>query len=166
MGSTQKKRISRIVRVFHGRALPESEGLLVGYGALIDAFALEVPLPDRLALVSRQHRRYDTDEWSVYRPRHAPDDTIAGQLTFALRYEGVELAVLRARFLERYDRMRAAIDARFDMPGHTADLLIRFLRQNDGVLSKRAREKEFRALRCQEYAELEILYAEIFEEPE
>lgn len=51
-------------------------------------------------------------------------------------------------FLERYDRMRRAIDARFDMPDRTADLLIRFLRQNSGALSKRLRENEFRALEC------------------
>jgi hypothetical protein len=64
-------------------------------------------------------------------------------------------------FLERYDRMKSAIGERFDMPGHTSDLLIRFLRQNHGVLSKRAREKEFQALTADECRELEELYAEI-----
>ncbi len=65
------------------------------------------------------------------------------------------------RFLERYDRMKSAIRDRFDMPEHTSDLLIRFLRQNNGVLSKRAREREFQALTADECRELEELYAEI-----
>jgi len=71
---------------------------LVGYAALIEACELQVPIPERLAFVSRRHRRYDTETWSVYTPRHTPNDTVAGHLTFALRYEGVELAVLHALF--------------------------------------------------------------------
>jgi len=55
-------------------------------------------LPGRLALVSRQHRRYDEDAWAVYTPRHMPEDTVPGHLTFALRYEGVDLAGVRALF--------------------------------------------------------------------
>jgi hypothetical protein len=58
--------------------------------------------------------------------------------------------------------MKRAIDSRFDMPDHTADLLIRFLEQNKGMLSKRAREKEFRELSSAECSELESMYAEIF----
>jgi len=66
------------------------------------------------------------------------------------------------RFLERYDRMKAAINERFDMPDHKMDLLIRFLGQNKGVFSKRASEKEFQALSSAERRELEALYTEIF----
>lgn len=98
MESHPGKQISRIVSDFHGRRLPEGESHLVGYAALIDAYQLKVPSPERLAAISRRHRRYDTDEWAVYTPRHAPDDTVAGHLTFALRYEGVDLSVLRALF--------------------------------------------------------------------
>jgi hypothetical protein len=77
----------------------ESEAMLVGYSALIAAFELNVPLPERLALISHQHRRYEAENWAVYTPRHMPDDTIAGHLAFALRYEGVDLAVLHALFI-------------------------------------------------------------------
>lgn len=38
------------------------------------------------------------DGWSVYTPRHAPDADLVGHLTFALRYEGLDLAVLKALF--------------------------------------------------------------------
>lgn len=100
MTTSPKNRISRTVSVFHGRALPEREALLVGYAALIEAYELSVPLPERLALISHQHRRYDTDAWAVYTPRHMPEDTLAGHLAFALRYEGVELAVLHVLFTQ------------------------------------------------------------------
>jgi len=53
-------------------------------------------LPEQLAAVSKQHRRYEKDGWVVYTPRHAPDDTIAGHVAFALRYEGVDLALLHS----------------------------------------------------------------------
>lgn len=44
-------------------------------------------------------------------------------------------------YLEQYDHLKVIITARFDMPDHIMDLLIRFLHQNQGVLSKCAREK-------------------------
>ena len=98
MKKSKNKRFSQSVSVFHDRTLPEQEALLVGYAALVEAYSLAVVLPDRLALISHQHRRYDTEAWAVYTPRHAPGDTLPGHLAFALRYEGVELAVLHALF--------------------------------------------------------------------
>lgn len=66
-------------------------------------------------------------------------------------------------FLEKYDRMKTAINERYDMPDYTSNLLIRFLEQNKGKLSNRAQEKEFKDLSIEEVAELEHLYIEIFE---
>ena len=40
------------------------------------------------------------------------------------------------------------------------DLLFRFLRQNEGALSKRAREREFSPLTDAEAAQIETIYAE------
>ncbi len=88
---------SRLVNVFHGRRLPEP-AQPAGYAALWDRYTLPVPLPRRLAAVSARHRRSETAEWLVLTPRHAPEDTLAGQLEFALKWEGVELAVLRQLF--------------------------------------------------------------------
>jgi hypothetical protein len=58
--------------------------------------------------------------------------------------------------------MKTAIGERFDMPDHIVNLLIQFLGQNKGKFSKRASEKEFKALSAAERDELEALYAEIF----
>lgn len=68
-----------------------------------------------------------------------------------------------ADYLRRYDRFRSAILSMVDMPDRTIDLLFRMLRQNNGVLSKRARQNEFALLKDAETRDLEALYAEIFD---
>lgn len=85
------------VTVFHGRLTPE-QGSIIGYAALIEYYRLHVPIPEILALISNKHRVYNTDDWQVLTPRHKPEESLLGQLTFALKYEGVDLAVLNALF--------------------------------------------------------------------
>lgn len=55
-----------------------------------------------------------------------------------------------ADYLHRYDAFRASVEAIIEMPDRTIDLLFRMLRQNNGTLSKRAREKEFAKLTAEE----------------
>ncbi|MBY0293599.1 MAG: Fic family protein [Alphaproteobacteria bacterium] len=98
MKKIKKNQISRSVSYFHGRPLPEKECWIAGYASLIDSYDLKIPLPNKLAAISLHHKRYDTDNWSIYTPRYKPDQTIASQLTFALKYEGVNLTVLSALF--------------------------------------------------------------------
>ena len=66
------------------------------------------------------------------------------------------------QFLARYDQFRARIEKLVDMPDRTVDLLFRFLHQNGGRLSRRAREQEFAALAEEEAATAERAYREIF----
>jgi hypothetical protein len=63
-------------------------------------------------------------------------------------------------YLEAFDRFAEGVTAIVDMPRRTIDLLHRFLRQNHGRLSKRARTREFGALDDDEVARIEALYAE------
>ncbi len=85
--------------VFHGFSVPEEGSLLAGYAALIEAHCLRVPLPDILCLIGAKHKRYATGRrWNIFTPRHRPEDTLYGHLTFALKYEGIDLAVLNALF--------------------------------------------------------------------
>ncbi|CDZ34181.1 Filamentation induced by cAMP protein Fic [Neorhizobium galegae bv. officinalis] len=93
----QKKPFSDAMSVFHGRWLPE-RALPVGYAALIDAFELPVPAPINLAAIGPRHKIYQADGWKLYTPRHQPETSLMGHLTFALRYEGLDLAVLKALF--------------------------------------------------------------------
>jgi Fic family protein len=65
-------------------------------------------------------------------------------------------------YLMRYDRMKLAIKEQFDMPEYVISLLIRFLEQGHGKLSKRSMNNEFKALSLDECKQLEELYADIF----
>lgn len=97
MESGQRKPFSRDVTVFHDRWLPEA-AIPVGYAALIDAYDLNVPIPITLAAIGQRHKVYQADGWSLYTPRHQPDANLEGHLVFALRYEGLDLAVLKTLF--------------------------------------------------------------------
>ena len=89
--------ISRPVNHFHGLALPEP-AIPAGYAALIKRFDLAVPLPSRLAAIAERHHPEPTPDWQLQTPRHRPADTLEGQLVFALKWEGIDLAVLAALF--------------------------------------------------------------------
>ena len=66
-------------------------------------------------------------------------------------------------FLQKYDEFRRSVESLVDMPAPTIDLLFRFLRQNDGHFSKRAKQKEFSALREDEIKYIEELYQRVME---
>jgi len=85
--------ISGPLTAFHGRRLPV-EAEVVGYGWLWERYGLQLPLPARLVAIGTRHRRIETGEWLVLTPRHRPEETLAGQLEFALKWEGLNLAVL------------------------------------------------------------------------
>ncbi len=85
------------VTVFQDQPLPE-EATPAGYAALIGAFNLAVPLPRTLCSIGARHRLYERDGWRIYTPRHAPAADLEGHLTFALKYEGLDLLVLKNLF--------------------------------------------------------------------
>ena len=65
-------------------------------------------------------------------------------------------------YLKKYDMLNEFIKNYIDMPDKLVDLLIRFLAQNNGKLSKRAREREFAKLTDIEIQTIEQKYADIF----
>ena len=89
---------SRRTTVFHGFSALKEGYSLAGYSALISAHGLKVPVPDFLCAIGTKHKKYDHERWHVFTPRHKPQDTLYGHLIFALKYEGVDLAVLNALF--------------------------------------------------------------------
>lgn len=97
MLSGQEAQFSGPRNVFQERRLPET-ATLAGYGALIDAYRLSVPLPRKLSATGRHHRITESDVWRILTPRHAPSADLDGHLTFALKYEGLDLAVLKKLF--------------------------------------------------------------------
>jgi len=66
-------------------------------------------------------------------------------------------------YLTNYDNFKRYLDNEFEMPDKTVALLVQFLEQNNGRLSKRAREKEFSKLSDNEIEDIERNYILYFE---
>lgn len=92
-----KHRFSQSVRVFREQRLPATS-TPAGYAALIDAYDLNVPLPRTLSATGERHRFLAQAGWRIYSPSYAPPPSLAGHLTFALKHEGLDLAVLKRLF--------------------------------------------------------------------
>ena len=67
------------------------------------------------------------------------------------------------KFLANYDSFKKYMEEEFEMPDKMVSTLVRFLEQNQGVLSKRAREKEFARLTDTEVKNIESTYAALFD---
>lgn len=65
-------------------------------------------------------------------------------------------------YLTKYDLMNDFVKNYIDMPDNLVDLMIRFLNQNNGRLSNRARSKEFAELTSKEVNAIESKYDELF----
>ena len=66
-------------------------------------------------------------------------------------------------YILKYDEFKRFIDDQFEMPDKLVSLLVRFLEQNNGTLSKRAKTKEFAELKDDEVEKIENTFKEIFE---
>lgn len=97
MATATQTQFSGPVTVFQERRLPET-ATPAGYSALIDAYGVEAPLPRILSATGEHHRITEREGWRIMTPRHAPEPTLEGHLTFALKYEGLDLAVLKRLF--------------------------------------------------------------------
>jgi len=65
-------------------------------------------------------------------------------------------------YLQNYDEFKKYLDEEFEMPDKMVALMLRFLEQNNGNLSKRARENEFLNLNTDEILNIENQYKLIF----
>jgi hypothetical protein len=91
------------------------------------------------------------------------DATLHAEFLYACVRQTIERDLPNeTKFLQNFDRFRAAVEVVVDMPDRTLDNLFGFLRQNGGRLSRRAREKEFAALTDEETHRIERAYANSF----
>ncbi len=67
-------------------------------------------------------------------------------------------------YLEKYDEFKAWLDDTFEMPDKMVALLVRFLEQNKGKLSSRAKTNEFNDLNEKEIDQIETQYVRYFGE--
>ncbi|MBW6490088.1 MAG: Fic family protein [Lentimicrobium sp.] len=65
-------------------------------------------------------------------------------------------------YLTSYDEFKYRIEDEFEMPDRMIALLVKFLEQNHGVMSNRAKDKEFSCLSDEEIHKIEKIYAEAF----
>jgi Fic family protein len=65
-------------------------------------------------------------------------------------------------YLQKYDAMKTWLDDNFEMPDRMVALLIRFLEQNSGILSKRVRTREFKKLTNTEVLKIEKQFKNCF----
>ena len=65
-------------------------------------------------------------------------------------------------YLTKFEEFKKTLDNVFEMPDKTVALLVMFLGQNNGVLSKRAIEKEFTNISHDEITFIEDLYTQLF----
>jgi Fic family protein len=65
-------------------------------------------------------------------------------------------------YLQKYDEMKSFIENYLVMPDRLVNLMIIFLQQNNGKLSKRAKENEFTKLTIDEIAAIESKFQAIF----
>ncbi|WP_341850396.1 Fic family protein [Bradyrhizobium brasilense] len=68
----------------------------------------------------------------------------------------------QARFLRSFDTFRSGVENMIDMPQRTLNSLLGFWQQNEGRLSKRARDNEFSRLTPDEVTKIEELYRAAF----
>lgn len=88
------ERFFRPVNVFSEKTLPDSANQ-AGYGLLVDRYGLKLPAPvQRPAGVLKRNERVETADFLLLPVNHTPPDTLSGHLEFALKWEGVNLAVL------------------------------------------------------------------------
>lgn len=70
-----------------------------GYAALIERYNLREPELQNAFAIGELHSIQRLPGRTLLTPRHAHTDDLPGQLTFALKYEGVQPHILRPLFL-------------------------------------------------------------------
>ena len=141
----------------------------------VSAAILEQINDYRKVLESYSHPLLDFIEWKTTQDHNVEilndtadyyryfDATKQAEFLFdCIDYTIEEIIPEEVSYLENYDQMKAWIDDHFEMPDKTVALLIRFLEQNNGKLSDRARTKEFSALDNNEIELIENQYQNIF----
>ena len=77
---------------------PPEPGALAGYTALIIQYDLRTPFPRIKMAIGENYDETYYDGWHYLSKRVRIEPTLGGQLTFALKYEGVNLLVLKKLF--------------------------------------------------------------------
>ena len=130
----------------------------------------------RIALESHSHPILELIEWKIT-PDHNVEvlnDTIdyyryfdatkQAEFLFDCVIDTINRIIPEeVNYIYKYDEFKRFIDDQFEMPDKLVSMLVRFLEQNGGTLSKRAKIKEFPELKEDEVIKIESVFQEIFE---
>ncbi|MFS8050446.1 Fic family protein [Rhizobium sp. BR 314] len=85
--------------VFQERIVP-TDTVPVGFAALVQKYGIAAPvrLPSCVAKGFIYGSRRVHEDWTIFDKRFAPEDSLLGHLTFALRHETIDLLVLKRLF--------------------------------------------------------------------
>ena len=72
----------------------------IGYSALLERYPAQIPRPWCLSFIGKSRRSHEGPEGrhQVFKPSKLTDDSDVGHLVFALKYDGVDLLVLKRVF--------------------------------------------------------------------
>ena len=146
-----------------GIIFPVSAAILdriVDYRKILENYSY--PLLDFIEWETTKHHNVnvlnDTADYYKYF-----DATLQAEYLFdCIDYTINKIIPTEVSYLENYDQMKTWLDDNYEMPDKTVALLIRFLEQNKGSLSIRARIREFSALTDDEILLIEKQYQMIF----
>ena len=87
------------INYFDDEPCPESHAQLVGYAWLINTYQLHQPAPRNISIiVPPQNTKKTNGRWLIWGSKYQPSNNWFAHLTFALKYEGVELATMKNLF--------------------------------------------------------------------
>ncbi len=85
--------------IFQEMLVPR-QARLAGWAALVHAYDIQAPVrrPCCVSAGAIKGNRRDDGPWRIFDKRATPDQTLAGQLTFAFRHETLDLLILKRLF--------------------------------------------------------------------
>ena len=92
------------------------------------------------------------------------DATAQAEFLFVCIEDTIENIIPQeVKYLQQYDQFKNYLDNNFEMPDKMVALLVKYLSQNNGVLSNKKRENDFANLSKDEVNTIEMVYRSIFE---
>jgi Fic family protein len=90
------------------------------------------------------------------------DATQATEFLFDCLEKSISNIKHEIHYLQKYDALKTALSDKIMLDEQEFDLLVKFLEQNDGKLSKRAQTKEFSRFSAADISEIEQIYTVYF----
>ena len=132
------------------------------YGKILESFSL--PLLDFISWKETKDHNVEVLNDTIDYYRYFDATNQAEFLYYCVQDTINSITPTEVKYLQQYDDFKRFLENEFEMPDNLVATLIRFLEQNEGRLTKRARTKEFVALNIKEIENIENQYGKIFKE--